>query len=152
MAMKNSQSDGNESIIDIFVLGRSEDGALELIGQLERQDYQVTLFTDGTQLIDTLHSGKPNLIICDTTSVGQEAYECCRQIKSDDRLWMIPVMILTRASSVGDLLNVLDSNADNFIAHPCDSPYLLSLIEEMLLTPVERQTPGPDQNAVQDPA
>ncbi len=140
MAMKNSQSDGNESIIDIFVLGRSEDGALELIGQLERQDYQVTLFTDGTQLIDTLHSGKPNLIICDTTSVGQEAYECCRQIKSDDRLWMIPVMILTRASSVGDLLNVLDSNADNFIAHPCDSPYLLSLIEEMLLTPVERQT------------
>lgn len=140
MAMKNSQSDGNESVIDIFVLGRSETGTLELIGQLERQDYQVTLFTDGTQLIDTLHSGKPNLIICDTTSFGQEAYECCRQIKSDDHLWMIPVMILTRASSVGDLLNVLDSNADNFIAHPCDAPYLLSLIEEMLLTPVERQT------------
>ena len=141
MEMKNPQSDGNESVIDIFVLGRSETGTLELIGQLEGQDYQVTLFNDGTQLIDTLHSGKPNLIICDTTSFGQEAYECCRQIKSDDRLWMIPVMILTPASSVGDLLNVLDSNADNFIAHPCDSPYLLSLIEEMLLTPVERQTP-----------
>ena len=141
MEMKNPQSDGNESVIDIFVLGRSETGTLELIGQLEGQEYQVTLFNDGTQLIDTLHSGKPNLIICDTTSFGQEAYECCRQIKSDDRLWMIPVMILTPASSVGDLLNVLDSNADNFIAHPCDSPYLLSLIEEMLLTPVERQTP-----------
>ena len=138
--MKNSQSDGNENVIDIFVLGRSETGTLELIKQLERQDYQVTLFTDGTQLLDTLHSGKPNLIICDTTSFGQEAYDCCRQIKSDDYLWMIPVIILTRASSVGDLLNVLDSNADNFIAHPCDSPYLLSLIEEMLLTPVEQQT------------
>jgi len=140
MAMNNPQSDGNESVIDIFVLGQSETGTQELIEQLENQDYQVTLFSDGPQLIDTLRSGKPNLIICDSTSFGQEAYEYCRQIKSDDNLWMIPVMILTRASNLGDLLHVLDCNADNFIAEPYDSPYLLSLIEGMLLTPVQQQT------------
>jgi chromosome segregation ATPase len=139
--MNNPLSAGNESVIDIFVLGRSETGTLQLMEQLEHQDYRVTLFTEGTQLIDTLHhSGKPNLIICDTISFGQEAYEYCRQIKSDDNLWMIPVMILTRASSLGDLLYVLDGNADNFIAQPYDSPYLLSLVEGMLTTPVERQT------------
>ena len=138
--MNNPLSDGNESVIDIFVLGRSETGTQQLTEQLEHQDYRVTLFPDGTDLIETLRSGKPNLIICDTTSYGQEAYDCCRQIKSDDNLWMIPVMILTRASSLGDLLYVLDCNADNFIAHPYDSPYLLSQIETLLLTPVERQT------------
>ena len=138
--MNNPLSDGNESVIDIFVLGRSETGTQQLTEQLEHQDYRVTLFSDGQELIDTLSSGKPNLIICDTTSYGQEAYDCCRQIKSDDNLWMIPVMILTRASSLGDLLYVLDCNADNFIAHPYDSPYLLSQIETLLLTPVERQT------------
>ncbi len=140
MAMNNPLSDGNESVIDIFVLGQSVTGTQELMEQLEHQEYRVTQFTDGVALIDTLRSGKPNLIICDTTSFGQEAYEYCRQIKSDDSLWMIPVMILTRASSLGDLLYVLDSNADNFIAQPYDSPYLLSLIEGMLSTPVERQT------------
>jgi len=138
--MNDPFSDGNESVIDIFVLGRSETGTQQLTEHLEHQDYRVTLFPDGTDLIETLRSGKPNLIICDTTSYGQEAYDYCRQIKSDDNLWMIPVMILTRASSLGDLLYVLDCNADNFIAHPYDPQYLLSQIETLLLTPVERQT------------
>ncbi len=139
--MNNPLSDGNESVIDIFVLGRSETGTLQLIEQLEHQDYRVTLFTDGTELFDTLHhSGKPNLIICDTPSFGQEAYDYCRQIKANEYHWMIPVIILTRASSLGDLLFVLDCNADNFIAQPYDSPYLISMIEGMLQTPVERQT------------
>ena len=136
--MNNPLSDGNESIIDIFVLGRSETGTQQLKEQLEHQDYRVTLFNDGTDLIDTLHSGKPNLIICDTISFGQEAYDCCRLIKSDEYLWMIPVMILTRASTLSDLLYVLDSNGDNFIAQPYDSPYLLSQIEVLLQTPVEQ--------------
>ncbi|PKL58472.1 MAG: hypothetical protein CVV34_02135, partial [Methanomicrobiales archaeon HGW-Methanomicrobiales-5] len=140
MAMNDPLSDESEKFKDIFVLGRNEERTLELIEQLENQEYRVTLFSDGPQLIDTLRLGKPNLIICDTTTCGQEAYEYCRQIKSDDILWMIPVIILTRASSLGDLLYVLDSNADNFIAQPYDSPYLLSLIEGMLTSPVERQT------------
>ena len=140
--MNNPLSDGNENVIDIFVLGRSETGTLQLMEQLEHQDYRVTLFTEGTQLIDTLHhSGKPNLIICDTTSFGEEAYDYCRQIKANEYHWMIPVIILTRASSLADLLYVLDCNADNFIAQPFDSPYLISMIEGMLQTPVERQTP-----------
>ncbi|MEI7857078.1 MAG: response regulator, partial [Methanomicrobiales archaeon] len=138
--MNNPQSDGNENVIDIFVLGESEAATLELNEQLENQDYRVTHFTDGQELISTLRSGRPNLIICDTTTFGQEAYDYCRQIKSDDTLWMIPVMILTRASSLSDLLNVLDSNGDNFIAQPYDFPYLLSLIEGMLASPVERLT------------
>ncbi len=138
--MNNPLSDGNESVVDIFVLGRSETGTLQLTEQLENQEYRVTLFTEGTELIDSLRLGKPNLIICDTTSYGQQAYDCCRQIKSDDNHWMIPVMILTRASSLGDLLYVLDCNGDNFIAKPYDSAYLLSMIEGLLLTPVEHQT------------
>lgn len=140
MAMNNPLSDGNESVIDIFVLGESESATQELVEHLEHQDYRVSLFTEGVELIDNLRSARPNLIICDTTSFGQEAYDYCRQIKADDTLLMIPVMILTRASSLSDLLNVLDSNGDNFIAQPYDFPYLLSLIEGMLATPVERLT------------
>ncbi len=70
-----------------------------------------------------------------------DAFEVCRQIKADDYLWNIPVLIITGASDLGDLLRVLDCNADNFIANPFDPPYLLSLIEGMLIVPVERQTP-----------
>ncbi len=141
--MSDPPSDGDENTVDIFVLSKSEKEPLLQNEILKKKGYHITLFTEGTQIQDSLRHGKPNLLICDTVSLQQEAYDVCRQIKADDRHWMIPVLVLTAASSLSDLLNVLDCNADNFIAHPFDPPYLISLIEGMLSTPVER--PMPDQ-------
>jgi DNA-binding response OmpR family regulator len=139
--MNDPPSDGNESVIDIFVLSVSETVVPLFTEHLEKKGYRVTLFTDGTYLLETLRTGKPNLLICDTTTLDDEGFEVCRQIKADDDFWVIPVLILTGASTLTDLLQVLDCNADNFIPHPFDLSYCLSIIESMLGTPVERQTP-----------
>ncbi|NMB79671.1 MAG: hypothetical protein GYA23_11325 [Methanomicrobiales archaeon] len=139
--MNSTSSDGNENVIDVFVLCKSETETPVKPEYLEQRGYHVTLFSDSSSLLETLHYGKPNLLVCDSVTLGPEAFDFCRQIKTDNDLWMIPVLILTRASSLSDLLFVLDSNADNFLAVPYDPPYLLSLIEGMLVTHVERQTP-----------
>ena len=139
--MNDPPSDGNESVMDIFVLSVSETVVPLFTEHLEKKGYRVTLFTDGTYLLETLRTGKPNLLICDTTTLDDEGFEVCRQIKADDDFWVIPVLILTSASTLSDLLQVLDCNADNFIPHPFDLSYSLSIIESMLGTPVERQTP-----------
>jgi DNA-binding response OmpR family regulator/predicted nucleic acid-binding Zn-ribbon protein len=139
--MNASLSDGNEPVIDIFILSANSPLSTQLEKQLRDEGYYVTLFSDGTHLLETLRNGKPNLLMCDSTVSEADAFEVCRQIKADDFLWNIPVLIITGAADLGDLLRVLDCNADNFIAHPFDPPYLLSLIEGMLTIPVERQTP-----------
>ena len=139
--MNDPPSDGNESVNDIFVLSVNETVVPLFTEHLEKKGYRVTLFTDGTYLLETLRTGKPNLLICDTTTLDEEGFEVCRQIKADDDFWVIPVLILTGASTLTDLLHVLDCNADNFIPHPFDLSYSLSIIEGMLGTPVERQTP-----------
>jgi DNA-binding response OmpR family regulator/predicted HAD superfamily Cof-like phosphohydrolase len=139
--MNDPPSDGNESVNDIFVLSVSETVVPLFTEHLEKKGYRVTLFTDGTYLLETLKTGKPNLLICDTTTLDNEGFEVCRQIKADDDFWVIPVLILTSASTLTDLLHVLDCNADNFLPHPFDLSYNLSIIESMLGTPVERQTP-----------
>jgi DNA-binding response OmpR family regulator len=139
--MNTPLSDGNEPVIDIFILSANSPLSTQLEKQLRDEGYSVTLFSDGTHLLETLRNGKPNLLMCDATSAGADAFEVCRQIKADEYLWNIPLLIITGASDLGDLLRVLDCNADNFIAHPFDPPYLLSLIEGMLTIPVERQTP-----------
>jgi DNA-binding response OmpR family regulator len=139
--MNASLSDGNENVIDIFILSANSPLSSQLEKQLRDEGYYVTLFSDGTHLLETLRNGKPNLLMCDTTEPDADAFEVCRQIKSDDYLWNIPVLIITAASDLGDLLRVLDCNADNFIAHPFDPSYLLSLIEGTLTIPVERPTP-----------
>jgi DNA-binding response OmpR family regulator len=139
--MDEPPSDGKENVIDIFILSTDETVTLQLTELLEQRDYRVTVFTGGAQLKETLRLGKPNLLICDTRTEEQEGFEVCCQIKADDDLWVIPVLILTAATTIENLLMVLDSNADNFIAQPYDLPYHLLLIEGMLATPVERPTP-----------
>jgi DNA-binding response OmpR family regulator len=130
-----------ENIIDIFILSSDETVALQVMEHLAQRDYRVTVFTSSDELKQTLYSGKPNLLICDSTSEAQEGFDVCRFIKADNELWVIPVLLLTTASTLRDLLNTLDSNADNFIAQPYYLPYFLLLVEGMLATPVERQTP-----------
>ena len=132
---------GGESAIDIFILCKDARDSQQLIGQLSPQGYRVTLFSESTDLLESLRAGKPNLLICDTTGPEQDGYEICREIKTDSDLWKIPVLLVTGVASLGDLLIVLDSNADNFIARPYDPQYLLSLIDMMLTSPVEKPDP-----------
>src|SRR5665647_496840 len=139
--MNDPPSDVNENIIDIFVLSVSETVTSLFTEHLEKKGYRVTLFTDGRYLLQTLHEGKPNLLICDTSTLDEEGFEVCRQIKTDNDMWVIPVLILAKGSSITDLLRVLDCNADNFITHPFDPAYGISVIDGLLSTPVERQTP-----------
>jgi len=133
-------SEGSEGIVDIFVLSGSSAETRLLEENLAQGGYRVSLFEGSAELLESLNEGNPNLLICDATSLGQDGYDTCRQIKVGDSTWMIPVLILTRTTGLSDLLSILDCNADNFVSYPCDPAYLLSFIEGMLATPVERQT------------
>ena len=138
--MDDPPSDGNERVADIFIISTDETVAVPLEEHLGKKDYRVTVFTDDAKLNETIPARIPDLLICDTTTGKQEGYDLIRRIKADENQWGIPVLVLTAASTVEDLLNVLESNADNFIAPPYDLPDNLSLIEGMLTTPVEQPT------------
>ena len=141
IAMNDAPSDVSGSITDIFILSVSETVSSLFTEHLEKKGYRVTLFTDGNYLLKALREGKPNLLICDMTAPDDDGFEVCRRIKMDDDLWVIPVLILTAASTLSDLLAVLDCNADNFMPYPIDLNYSSIIIDSMVGSPVERQTP-----------
>ena len=139
--MNNPLSDGNENDIDIFVLSTCTSESPVQVAPLEDLGYRVTCFSDSNQLLESLRDGKPNLLICDSVTLGDIAYDLCRNLKEDPDLWVVPVLMVAGASNLSDLLHVLDCNADNFISSPYDPAYLAAMIEGLLSTPVERQTP-----------
>lgn len=127
--------------IDVFVLCSNSSDATQLLPLLSPHGYQVTIFTDIPQLFDNIRAEKPNLLICDAADTEPDGYEFCQEIKTDYDLYRIPVLLITGVSGLSDLLKVLDSNADNFIARPYDLSELLPLIENMIAEPVERPDP-----------
>jgi DNA-binding response OmpR family regulator len=145
--MDDPPSEGNERNADIFIASTDGTVAALLTEQMEKNNHRVTVFTDDTQLNDTLLTRRPDLLICDGTIGATERFAVIRRIKADKDLWSIPVLALTAVSTMDDLLTVLESNADNFIAPPYESPDHLSLIESMLASPLE--PPTPDDNKKQ---
>ena len=131
----------DEDSIDVFVLCSNSSDATQLIGQLSPHGYRVTIFTDIPQLFDNIRAEKPNLLICDAAGMEPDGYEFCQEIKTDYDLYRIPVLLISGVSGLSDLLKVLDSNADNFIARPYDLSELLPLIENMIAEPVEKPDP-----------
>jgi DNA-binding response OmpR family regulator len=138
--MDDPPSEGNERVAEIFIVSTDETVTVPLKEHLEQNGHQVTVLTGEAQLHDILPARKPGLLICDGTT--GEGYEFIRWIKADEHHWVIPVLVLTTASTMDALLQVLASNADNFIAPPYNSPDHLSVIENMIATPVERPVPG----------
>lgn len=130
-----------ENAIDIFILSNDAAESRQLDAQLTGRGYRVTLFSDSSELLQSLRTGKPNLLVCNATGPDEDGYAVCREIKADNDLWRVPVLLLTSVSGLGDLLQVLDCNADNFIARPYDPSYLASLVELLLSSTVEKPDP-----------
>ncbi|MFA5332288.1 MAG: response regulator [Methanoregula sp.] len=131
----------NENVVDIFVLCSHPDDIRELAEHLNSRGYRLTQFLDQESLLESLRAGKPNLLIIDSASAGPESCAFCRELKADSDMWRVPVLVITGITDLGDLLSVLDSNADNFIARPYDPQYLVSLVDSMLISAVEKPDP-----------
>ncbi len=119
----------NNRGIDILVVEDSPTQAEELIYILMQNHYFVRKASNGKQAISLIEQQKPMLVISDIMMPEMDGYELCRYIKENENLRHIPVILLTSLSDPKDIINGLESNADNFIMKPFDENYLLSRID-----------------------
>jgi len=61
---------------------------------------------------------KPTVIISDIVIPKIDGYELCKQVKIDEKLKDIPVILLAALSNPVDVIRGLECGADNFINKP----------------------------------
>src|SRR5688572_25084945 len=116
--------------IEILIAEDSPTQAAQLQHILESHDYRVLVAGNGRQALAMLREreSKPALVISDITMPEMDGYKLCREIKADERLKEIPVMLLTSLSDPHDIILGLECGADNFLTKPYDEKMLLSRI------------------------
>lgn len=76
----------------------------------------------GDALLQYLHENKntglPSLILLDLNMPGKDGREALREIKSNDALQKIPVIVFTTSSSDRDKQNSYESGANCFVSKP----------------------------------
>ncbi len=94
---------------------------------------------DGEQLMDFLHRrGKfadititPGLILLDLNMPRKSGLEALKEIKSDEKLRRLPVVILTTSKAEEDILRSYDLGVNSFIVKPVTFDSLVELIKDL---------------------
>jgi CheY-like chemotaxis protein len=94
---------------------------------------------DGEELMDFLHKrGKfadstimPGLILLDLNMPRKSGLEALREIKSDEKLRRLPVVILTTSKAEEDIIRSYDLGVNSFIVKPVSFEALVELIKEL---------------------
>ncbi|MDF9407886.1 response regulator [Pelotomaculum isophthalicicum JI] len=121
-----------ENHVNILVVEDSPVQALKLKNDLKKNSYHVTVTGSGEEALTYLYNNKPNVIISDIVMPGIDGYQLCRQIKSDEILKNIPVILLTQLSDPKDVIRGLKCGADNFLTKPYNESFLISRIKSVL--------------------
>ena len=119
--------------IEILIVEESLSQAEQLQHILEQHNHKVSVVHHAHPALAAMREHKPQIVISAVLLPEMDGYALCREIKGDENLKDIPVILLTLLSDTKDIIRGLECGADNFITKPYDEKLLISRIEYIVL-------------------
>lgn len=96
-------------------------------------EVKISVARDGLKALEILckEEDLPSLIILDLNLPKKDGREVLAQIKSDDSLKVIPVIILTTSESEHDILRAYKLHANCYLAKPIDLDDFIKIITQI---------------------
>ena len=103
---------------------------------LEDESYAVDVAHDGSEGYRTAVADEYDVIILDIMLPGMNGYEVCRALRNDGN--KTPILMLTARDAERDIVEGLDTGADDYLAKPFSFDVLLARIRALLRRPNEK--------------
>ncbi|MEN6609929.1 MAG: response regulator [Methanoregulaceae archaeon] len=129
----------------ILLLQQDPAEAKDLEKLLIEKGCRVTVFLNGNSAYSQLSNLMPDILVSDLIVPDLDGPSLTIRLKNEERFRGIQVILLTRASHLGDLLEVLTCGADAFLPKPIDPGYVSTLIEYLMGNIAAPQKPEPVQ-------
>ena len=96
------------------------------------------MVTDGEQALQFLHQAgpyadapRPGLILLDVNLPRRSGLEVLAELKQDDELLMIPVIMLTTSRAEEDIVRSYSLHANAFVTKPVDFEHFIDAIRQI---------------------
>ncbi|MEO6392849.1 MAG: response regulator [Pyrinomonadaceae bacterium] len=119
--------------VEILIVQENEAEAEHLKHILEQHGHLVSIKLSGPAGLKHMRLTPPQIVISAVDMAEMDGYELCRQIKADEMLHDVPVILLTSLSDPKDIIRGLQCGTDDFITKPYDEDLLMSRIEYIVL-------------------
>jgi len=113
----------------------AEDDAITarfLVSLLESDGYRVEWAEDGEAAIEAARLDPPDLILTDLVMPYRDGYRVLKDVRNDDRLRRIPVILMSMKDREEDVVRALDEGADDYVIKPFGARELLARIRKRL--------------------
>lgn len=95
-------------------------------------EYNVICRHSADAALEAMKTQYPDVVLSDVAMPGKDGYDFCREIKRDNDLCHLPVILVTAKTTVENQIEGLDSGADAYVTKPFDPFYLRSLIRSQI--------------------
>jgi two-component system response regulator MtrA len=133
------------------VLVVDDDPALaEMLGIVLRgEGFAPSFVADGDAALGAFRRERPDLVLLDVMLPGTDGVEVCRQIRAESG---VPIVMLTAKGDTVDVVNGLESGADDYVVKPFKARELVARVRARLRQPEqvepENLTVGPPEDPV----
>lgn len=112
---------------------------------LQHAGHSVSQVPDGEQAVDYLRRHLPDLVVLDWMLPGVQGVSLVRQWRLDARTRHLPVIMLTARTEERDLVQGLESGADDYLSKPFSPAELVARVRALL----RRRTPEADDKVLE---
>ena len=116
----------------ILVVDDNPDVRLALSTLLEDEGYEVSEASDGDLGLDAARERKPDLILLDLMMPRMDGFETLKELKKDENLANIPVVVLTARRGSEDMTLARALGAIDYLNKPWDDGGLESAVKRAL--------------------
>lgn len=99
---------------------------------LERESYELRLFTSGVEALKVIEKHSPDLLILDIIMPELDGITICRELRKNARYAAMPILFLTARGSVDDIVSGLDAGADDYVVKPFELAELRARVHALL--------------------
>ena len=96
---------------------------------LEKENYEVSIASDGGKGVEQFRRFQPDLVLLDLMLPVLDGWGVCRTIRAESKT---PVIMLTAKGETEDKVNGLKQGADDYITKPFEMQEVLARIEAVL--------------------
>ena len=100
---------------------------------LERKGFEVLGAVGGQEGLETVRREKPDLVLLDLMMPDVDGWEVYRQMKADEEIKDIPVVVVTaKAQSIDKVLGLHIAKVDDYVTKPFGPGDLLESVDRVL--------------------